>query len=185
MTHLPPAKSPREQETAELDAYTTVVLSMRRDGRSAQEIAAHMNDSVETIEQIIAAAAEAIPEIADLLSWAAAHDDADVRADGERAAAALAALRSRRQTDAELDQIATEKTELEQRLASLQAREEKLRPPQSSKKRRQTERDYEPRTVRAWARDNGHEVPDRGKIPSAVIEAWRQRPEARALAAVS
>ncbi|WP_454044685.1 histone-like nucleoid-structuring protein Lsr2 [Cellulosimicrobium sp. Marseille-Q8652] len=29
--------------------------------------------------------------------------------------------------------------------------------------------------VRAWARDNGHEVSDRGRIPTKVLEAYRAR----------
>lgn len=27
--------------------------------------------------------------------------------------------------------------------------------------------------VRAWARENGHEVGDRGRIPAAILEAYR------------
>ena len=26
--------------------------------------------------------------------------------------------------------------------------------------------------IRAWARDNGYEVPDRGRIPAEIREAW-------------
>jgi hypothetical protein len=26
--------------------------------------------------------------------------------------------------------------------------------------------------VRAWARENGHEIPDRGRIPTSVLEAY-------------
>lgn len=29
--------------------------------------------------------------------------------------------------------------------------------------------------VRAWARDNGHEVSNRGRVPNAIIEAYRAR----------
>jgi hypothetical protein len=29
--------------------------------------------------------------------------------------------------------------------------------------------------VRAWARENGHEVAERGRIPAAVLEAYEQR----------
>lgn len=29
--------------------------------------------------------------------------------------------------------------------------------------------------VRAWARENGHEVSDRGRIPTKVVEAYRAR----------
>lgn len=27
--------------------------------------------------------------------------------------------------------------------------------------------------IRAWARDNGHTVPDRGRIPTDVVDAWQ------------
>jgi len=30
-------------------------------------------------------------------------------------------------------------------------------------------------SIRAWARDNGYEVSDRGRIPSAVIEAFNAK----------
>lgn len=29
--------------------------------------------------------------------------------------------------------------------------------------------------VRAWARENGHEISDRGRIPTSVLEAYRAR----------
>ena len=29
--------------------------------------------------------------------------------------------------------------------------------------------------VRAWARENGHEVSDRGRVPNAIVEAYRRR----------
>lgn len=33
-------------------------------------------------------------------------------------------------------------------------------------------RSKDAKTVREWARNNGHDVPDRGRIPSAVQEAY-------------
>ena len=35
-------------------------------------------------------------------------------------------------------------------------------------------RDYDPKVVRAWASENDVVVPARGRVPSAVIESWRQ-----------
>ncbi|MFH8737941.1 MULTISPECIES: Lsr2 family DNA-binding protein [unclassified Streptomyces] len=29
-------------------------------------------------------------------------------------------------------------------------------------------------TIRAWARDHGYDVPVRGRIPAAIITAWRE-----------
>lgn len=31
-----------------------------------------------------------------------------------------------------------------------------------------------PADVRAWARENGHEVPDRGRIPAELVDAYRE-----------
>lgn len=33
--------------------------------------------------------------------------------------------------------------------------------------------DYDVREVRAWARDNNIEVPDRGRIKAEVVEQWK------------
>jgi hypothetical protein len=33
---------------------------------------------------------------------------------------------------------------------------------------------FSSQTVRDWARANGYDVPDRGRIPASVIQAWRQ-----------
>lgn len=30
----------------------------------------------------------------------------------------------------------------------------------------------DPKEVRAWARENGYDVPDRGRIPSSILEAY-------------
>jgi hypothetical protein len=119
--------------------------------------------------------------LAELLAWASWHDDPTVVAQGEQARAVVSALTDRRKRDAELDRIATEATELEKRLAELRAREAELQPPSSKKSKPQ--RDYDPPTVRAWARDQGLNVPDRGHIPNAILTAWRQRHTGQARAA--
>ncbi|MFE0453122.1 histone-like nucleoid-structuring protein Lsr2 [Streptomyces sp. NPDC058914] len=187
-----------------MDAYDAVIRSMSKDGHSPAQISAQLDVPQDEITAIMAAStgadateqpaaaptpepiAEALPEVADLLAWAAAHDDQQIRADGKQAAAVLAGLRERRAVDAELEQITTEKSELQERLAALQARESKLRPQPASGKRRRQERDYEPSVVRVWARENGYEVPDRGQIPKKVLEAWRRtRDGATQLAAVN
>ncbi|MFJ6194536.1 Lsr2 family protein [Micromonospora sp. NPDC092111] len=31
------------------------------------------------------------------------------------------------------------------------------------------------RAIREWARKNGHEISERGRIPVAVVEAWKNR----------
>jgi len=180
---LPPRRiHPRSKENQHVDAYNAVILSMNNDGHSDQQIADHLGIDRAEVTQIIDAAkgvpvlvpvpvSEAMPGVAELLAWAAAHDDKAVRADGEQAAAVLAALRERRQVDAELEQITTEASQLEKRLTELRTRESELRPAEKNKK----QRDYEPREVRAWGRQNGYNVPDRGHIPNDVLNAWRAR----------
>jgi len=34
--------------------------------------------------------------------------------------------------------------------------------------------DYDPAAVRTWARENGIEVPDKGRVPEMVVTRWRQ-----------
>ncbi|MDX2698929.1 Lsr2 family DNA-binding protein [Streptomyces ipomoeae] len=189
-----------------MNAYQAVILSMNQDGYSDQQIADHLKIDVKEVTEIIDAdraakttepntvagppADEPVPapeppaEVAELLAWAADHDDQAVRADGETAAAVLTRLRERRAVDAELERITSEKSQLEKRLAELAAREDTLRPPKPAKKKTK-QLDYDAAEVRAWARENGHEVPDRGRIPAPVLTAWRARPGARPLAAVS
>jgi chromosome segregation ATPase len=157
-----------------VNAYDAVIRSMSREGYTVEQISANLSVSTEEVAAIIAADVETMPEVADLLAWAAAHDDTKVRTDGEQAAAALAALRERRAVDAELETITSEEQQLEKRLTELRDRKSALQPQPAGAKRRRAQRDYEPSTVRAWARANGHAVPDRGQIPKKVLNAWRQ-----------
>ncbi len=184
-----------------MNAYDAVIRSMHQDGYSPDEISAKLNVPQDEVAEIIGSTernaeqtdptpapepiTEAMPEVADLLAWAAAHDDTKVRAQGEQAAAALTALRERRTVDAELEKISSEESELEARLAQLRARKNTLRPQPGGAKRKRQERDYEPSTVRAWARANGHQVPDRGQIPKKVLDAWRESQRALQLATAS
>lgn len=197
---LPPRRNhPRSKENTQVNAYDAVVRSMHRDGYTLQQISAELNVSEEEVTAIITATeqdshqpapapapvTETMPEVADLLTWAAVHDDAKVRTDGEQAAAVLAALSERRTVDAELEKISCEENQLEERLAALRARKSTLQPEPAGARRKRQERDYEPAVVRAWGREHGHDVPDRGQIPKKVLEAWRQRENAPRLAAVS
>jgi hypothetical protein len=201
---LPPRRiHPRSKENQHVNAFTAVTLSMHRDGYSDQQIADKLGIDIGEVTEIIdadraqqntepqasaeqptaarEAPAEEIPELADLLVWAAAHDDQAVRDHAAQASAALAALRERRRVDAELDQITTEAAELEKRLADLRTRESELRPQPPVRKKR----DYDPREVRTWAREQGLTVPNRGQIPKDVLTAWRQRQGVRPLQAVA
>lgn len=107
-----------------------------------------------------------------LLAWGDQHDDPDIQDQAARARAALAGLRQRYAADRELASITSERAQLEQRLAELQAREQELAPAKA--KKRKTLVDYDAAVVRAWARDNGVACPDRGRIPKPVLDAWRR-----------
>lgn len=110
-----------------------------------------------------------------LLRWAEDHPDPDVQAQGARAEAALTGLRQRYAADQELTAITTETEQLEKRLAELRAREAELAPTKAKKKRAAHARDYDSRTVRAWADQNGIDCPSFGQIPRRVLDAWRAR----------
>lgn len=178
-SHTRPARN--EKVNLSVNAYTAVILSMHADGYSDQQIADHLQVDREEVAQTINDNQQQAQEAAgpdgaeeDLLDWADAHTDAAVRRDAQRARTALAALRERRVADAELARITAEKTEVEQRLAQLAEREAQLKPKTGGRKPRQL-RDHDPREVRTWARQQGLEVPDRGRIPKDVLAAWRNR----------
>ncbi|MEW1551294.1 Lsr2 family DNA-binding protein [Streptomyces tsukubensis] len=178
---------PRSRENTQVNAYDAVIRSMNQEGYSPERIATELNVPQQEVDAILATTdqdtgqpapasdpiAQALPEVADLLAWAAAHPDTQVRTDAASAAAALNALRERRAVDAELKQITSEESQLEERLAALRARRTTLRPEPAGAKRRRPARDYDPGTVRTWGRRNGYEVPDRGQIPKKVLTAWR------------
>ncbi|MEU9861297.1 WhiB family transcriptional regulator [Streptomyces sp. NPDC047971] len=108
-----------------------------------------------------------------LLAWGEQHTDPEVQDQAARARAALAGLRKRHAADQELTALTSERERLEQRLAELAARESELAPTKAKKKRAAYVRDYEPRTVRAWADANGVECAPVGQIPKRVLDAWR------------
>lgn len=109
-----------------------------------------------------------------LLAWGDQHTDPTVQDQAALARTALHGLRQRYAADRELAAITSEREQLEQRLAELQAREAELAPPAKSRRRKGAAvRDYEPAVVREWAKANGHEVPPVGRVPRVVVEAWR------------
>jgi len=110
--------------------------------------------------------------VGQLLKWGDEHPDPEVQDQAARARAALAGLRQRHAADAELTAITTEAEQLEKRLAQLRTREAELAP-KPKKKRSSPARDYDTRTVRAWAATNGVDCPRVGQIPKRVLDAWR------------
>lgn len=68
----------------------------------------------------------------------------------------------------EIDLTAKERAEFEQALAKYI---ESARP--ASDRSTGTTGGPDPKVVRAWAIENGHEVPKRGRIPKAIVESFQ------------
>lgn len=113
---------------------------------------------------------EEIP-VGQLLKWGDDHDDPQVQDQAARARVLLGGLRRRHAADQELAAISSEAEELEQRLAELRAREAELAP--AKKAGRRVSPSYDAPAVRAWAKAAGVDCPDRGRVPKAVLDAWR------------
>lgn len=111
--------------------------------------------------------------LADILAWALHHNDTDVQALGEQARTALAALYERRDRDAELARIEKELAAIDSRAEQLRDRQAELLPP--APKKRPSRVDYPAADVRAWARTAGLDCPATGRVPAAVVQAWRDR----------
>jgi hypothetical protein len=107
-----------------------------------------------------------------LLSWGEQHPDTDVQERAARARAALVGLRARYDADQELTAISTEAADLEKRLAELRAREAELAPTKPKTKKGHV--DYPAAEVRAWAKEHGIDCPATGRVPKAVVDAWKQ-----------
>ncbi|MFC8945942.1 Lsr2 family DNA-binding protein [Streptomyces rochei] len=114
--------------------------------------------------------AKPIP-VGQLLKWGDEHDDEEVRDQAARARVLLGGLRRRHAVDQELTAIADERAQLEKRLAEVQAREAELAPPKKAGRRTPTSPDT--KAARAGAAANGVDCPPRGRVPKAVMDAWR------------
>ncbi|MFJ1657208.1 Lsr2 family DNA-binding protein [Streptomyces anthocyanicus] len=108
-----------------------------------------------------------------ILAWAEDHPDPDVQAQGARIEASLVGLRQRYVADQELTRITTRREQLEKELAALAAREAELAPLKKKRKTGAYVRDYDTRTVRAWAAEQSIDCPPKGQIPKRVLDAWR------------
>ncbi|MEY9876590.1 hypothetical protein ABH931_006100 [Streptacidiphilus sp. MAP12-33] len=127
----------------------------------------------EPVEQpTITVEPEPLGQVLDLLAWAERHNDPALRKLAQTAATALAVIRQRHAADAELATLENEAAQLRERLAALDARAKELRPAAAKAK---PQRDYTPSVVRAWAREQGLQVPDAGVLPQTIVQAWRDR----------
>jgi hypothetical protein len=107
--------------------------------------------------------------VGQLLIWAAAHSDKTIRSHAEKARTSLESLRARYTADTELARIDGEAARLEKQLEVLRARKAELNPPKTPRKTPS----YSAAAVRAWARENGITAPERGRVPTAVVDAWK------------
>ncbi|MEU8968106.1 histone-like nucleoid-structuring protein Lsr2 [Streptomyces monashensis] len=110
--------------------------------------------------------------VGQLLKWGDEHADPAVQDQAARARATLAGLRQRYDTDRELTALTSEEQQLEQRLAELRARKTELAPAKTKKPKKTV--DYPAADVRAWAAENGIECPRLGRVPKAIVDAWKQ-----------
>lgn len=108
------------------------------------------------------------PTVNALINWGHAHQSPAIRRHAEQAHDALAALRTSHHAAAELAQLAAQEAELEERLAQLRARRNELKPSPRSRAV------STPGALRTFAREHQIPCPDRGPIPAAVREAWRE-----------
>lgn len=112
--------------------------------------------------------------VGQLLKWGDEHPDPEVQDQAARGRAILTGLRNRHSTDEELTALATQREQLEKQLAELTARQAELAPAKKAKRKASAVvRDYDSRTVRAWADENGIDCPHVGKVPKRVLDAWR------------
>ncbi|GGR70884.1 MULTISPECIES: Lsr2 family DNA-binding protein [Streptomyces] len=119
-------------------------------------------------------AADTDPErlpVGQLLAWGDQHDDPEIQDQAARARIALAGLRARYAADQELRALTSEEEQLAQRLAEIRARKDELEPAKPKKARKPV--DYPAAEVRAWAAANGVACPAVGRVPRAVVDAWR------------
>jgi hypothetical protein len=122
-------------------------------------------------------------EIQELLAWAAAHPTAGIRSRGARITADLTELSERRDAEAAQreaeERVAQLKADLERaqadlrtvkagtRTTALATAPTPIRKSMGSGRTRQ-----ELAAIRAWARENGHQVADAGMVRTVVLEAY-------------
>lgn len=130
-------------------------------------------DTTSHPSHIAQATANSLPFTA-LLKWGDAHPDPEVRDQAARARVVVHGLRARHAADHELTALSDEAEQLEKKLAEIRARQAEIEPKKKSKRKASSHvRDYDTRTVRAWAAEAGVDCPRVGQIPKRVLDAWR------------
>ncbi|EGJ72758.1 hypothetical protein STTU_p0145 (plasmid) [Streptomyces sp. Tu6071] len=183
-----PAPAPAGRSVS---AFEAMALSMHTNGDSIQGICAATGLSETELSDLLAAPATGTPDVAlavtpeiqELLDWAAAHPAASVRSRAARITADLAELSERRDSEAAQREaeakVARAKAELEKaqeelrtvkagtRTTTAAAVAAPIRAALGSGRTRE-----ELAAVRAWARENGHQVADTGIVPKRVLQAY-------------
>lgn len=103
-----------------------------------------------------------------LIAWAADQDDKETRAHAEKARESIKFLRARHQAASRLQHLSDEEARLEEQLAALREQKAQLLP-----KKNRAAKSYNATVVRAWALENNLPVPPAGRVPKAVVDAWR------------
>ncbi|MGW1127486.1 Lsr2 family DNA-binding protein [Streptomyces sp. NPDC002526] len=101
-----------------------------------------------------------------LIAWAIGHDAKRISRKGIQARELLADLRTLRAEEERQELDDAEEQRLLAALAAVRARREQRRT-------KRTPSGVDQAAVRAWARENGLTVPDRGNVPAAIVAAWR------------
>lgn len=183
-----------------MDAYTAVARSMARDGHSYQQIADHIGLTKDEIAQLVkgddqapqvtaapslkaapAPAAEpstpapsASSYAADLIAWGEAHTASRVQTLAARARTALAELAQTRDKEQAVATAEARVKRLQDQLAKAQAelRETKGSGTPAAAAQAHSYSLEERKRIREWARQNGHEVAERGIIAQHIVDAY-------------
>lgn len=108
----------------------------------------------------------------DLISRGKACDSSKVQRLAEKAEAVMTVLRDELTA---YDQQAEARATVDRLRAELKAAEAALRPGGTTRSSASTSKpSADTKTMREWARTNGHQGPDRGRLPAAVVHAYQQ-----------
>lgn len=164
----------------------SLLVAMEVNVPEVLEVPSEWADEIETLAQAEADVVEA--EILDVdptdsLAALVAHDDPEIR----EAAAALQVLIARKQQDwmlrAEIERLMVERDHLTARIAEMQsALLEVLQPAPEPEPVMASAPTAAPTTaeIRDWCKANGMDVPQRGTLPRAAVEAYEAAHEASA-----
>ncbi|MCX5207610.1 Lsr2 family protein [Streptomyces sp. NBC_00237] len=165
-------------KTSTYTAQQAVAVSLHTNGTPLTEITRYTGISEEDLAPLLADAQDGTPVLAggleDLLVWAQRHSAPSVQRKADRIRADIAELTARRQADdaetAAQERVAALQAELQQAQEALRAVKTGSRSPAPSVS--QLPQGVGTEDIRAWARSNGHEVSNHGKLPQRIVDAY-------------